>query len=450
MATQPPEERKTSIGIRGVHLDLKGLPPTPARLLKLLDLFAAARFNCVLVEWEDAFPWEVDRRLRSPTAYTPQLIDDFHARARELGLSVIPLVQTLGHMETPLRFEDRRAMREVPERCDAINPLAPGARDLVQAIIDDVVARSAPITHFHLGGDEHWTFGTHPDTRAYIEKHGKAALYLHFVEPLLDKLLARGIRPILWHDMVHDWDAESLIRLSRKADLMFWAYHGHPDTAGGAHNTRVLERFCRAGVNMWGACAYKGADSRGDAELPDGPARVANAVAWADLARRFNLQGLIATGWSRYATSRLQCEPIDGALDVLVEVAHVLHDGEPPPSEDVTALLRSLGEWERSKDCRGALARFSSAKRAAWDCIAQMSQQASLERYDPSRRGSGTLLEMLHIAKAQAATAGKAADEVRRELRGLVETSWIDEFIVERLAALSHAIGQYAQTSLSA
>jgi hypothetical protein len=37
---------------------------------------------------------------------------------------VIPLVQSLGHMETPLRIEDYRALRELPHRCDGLNPLA--------------------------------------------------------------------------------------------------------------------------------------------------------------------------------------------------------------------------------------------------------------------------------------------------------------------------------------
>jgi len=428
------------IAIRGVHLDLKGLPPTFARLLKLLDLFAAARLNCVLVEWEDAFPWNVDPRFRSPTAYSPQQIDDFHRRARDLGLQIIPLVQTLGHMETPLRFEDRRALREIPDRCDAINPLAPGARDLVESMIDDVIRRSGPISHFHLGGDEHWTFGTHPDTRAYIKKHGKAALYLQFVEPLLDGLLSRGIRPIFWHDMMHDWDAASLARLRKKADLMFWAYQGHPDSARGVHHTKVFERFATAGMKLWGACASKGADSRGDAELPDRSARVANAVAWADLAGRFDLQGVVATAWSRYATSRVQCEPIDGALDVLIQVANVLHDGKPPADEDVTALLRLFGECERFQTCRAALSRFSDAKKTAWQCIAQACQQAALEQRDPDRGGSGVLAEMLRIARDQATSVENAADDVRQALTGLVESIWIEEFIAERLGALSLAI----------
>ena len=93
---------KPVIQKRGVHMDLKGLPPTAERFVQLLKIFAAARYNVVLVEWEDSFPWTVDKRFRSPTAYTPDDIRRFRKAANDLGLEIIPLVQCLGHMETPL------------------------------------------------------------------------------------------------------------------------------------------------------------------------------------------------------------------------------------------------------------------------------------------------------------------------------------------------------------
>src|SRR5688500_16926012 len=146
------------IPIRGVHLDLKGLPPTAPRLLELLELFAAARFNCLLVEWEDSFPWTCDPRFRAATAYTAADVAAFHRRARQLGLNVIPLVQSLGHMETPLRIADYAPLRELPDRIDGLNPLAPGARELVARMVDDVLAAAVEgaaqsggpaVTHVH-------------------------------------------------------------------------------------------------------------------------------------------------------------------------------------------------------------------------------------------------------------------------------------------------------------
>ena len=59
------------VGMQGICLDLKGLPPTIGRLMSMLDLLAAARINCMVVERENSFPWDVDRRYRSETAYSP-------------------------------------------------------------------------------------------------------------------------------------------------------------------------------------------------------------------------------------------------------------------------------------------------------------------------------------------------------------------------------------------
>ena len=167
---------KPALDKRGVQLELKGVPPTPERLLSLLDLFAAARYNVVLVEWEDTFPWTVDERFRSPTAYTPELVKQFCDKAAELGLELIPLVQCLGHMENALSVEGYEHLREIPDFEAGLNPLAPGARELIQSMVDDVLRLMPDVTHFHLGGDEARTFGQNPETKAYVEEHGKGAL----------------------------------------------------------------------------------------------------------------------------------------------------------------------------------------------------------------------------------------------------------------------------------
>jgi hexosaminidase len=414
------------IPIRGVHLDLKGLPPTPSRLLKLLDLFAAARLNCVLVEWEDSFPWECDPRFRGQTAYSIAEIDAFHRRARELDLEVIPLVQSLGHMETPLRIENYAPLRELPDRIDGLNPLAPGSRELVQRMVDDVVAGSGAITHFHLGGDEAFTFGQHRDTRAYVARHGKASLYLHHVRAIAESLRARGIRPILWHDMLCEWDDASLAEIAGLADVMVWAYQGAPDEA-------VIERFVQAGVTVWGASAFKGADSRGDAELPDVARRTANALAWADVVRRHALAGVVATGWSRYQTCRMQCEPIDGALDALVRTAAVFHDGQDAGAAAAESFLTSVGEMETLHVCRNALARFGELRRSTWELIRLALEQETIERHDERRRSSGVKEELLRLARERLTATQSAGVAVCDALADLVPSVCAASFVAERM-----------------
>lgn len=136
---------------RGIHLDLKGMPPTPQRLIELLHFFAAARFNVVLVEWEDMFPWRCDTQLQGPGAYTPEEVEDFCRKAAALGLELIPLVQTLGHMETVLRLPQYATLRELPHDPYTLNPLAPGADTLLQGMINDVIKLMPNIRHFPSG-----------------------------------------------------------------------------------------------------------------------------------------------------------------------------------------------------------------------------------------------------------------------------------------------------------
>lgn len=425
------------VPVRAVHLDLKGLPPTAERLLSLLELLARLRFNAALVEWEDMFPWTVDPRFRCETAYTPDQVRRFLDKARSLGIEVIPLVQCLGHMETFLRADDYAPLREVPDLCDVINPLHPGARPLVERLVDDVLALMPAVRHFHLGGDEAWTFGTHPSTRAYIERHGKGALYLHHVQPLLDRLNAKGIRPILWHDMMIEWDDGSLRRLAGYADLCVWGYRETPDETTGHYATRHIRRFHEAGVTLWGATAYKGADGQ-NIDLPDRSRREHNALGWASVAQRFPLRGLIATAWSRYNTNQQQCEPIDGALDALALVAAILHDGAAPADgiESCLAGLTAAGEHERFDRCRSVLQLLASLRKRGWHAVQDLRELSTMARLDPRRTGSGQQAKALARLRAIVQEADAVAIDLSAAFSGLIEPIWIRRYVAERIEPL--------------
>ena len=182
-------------------------------------------------------------------------------------------------METPLSVPGYEHLRELPDEAAGLNPLAPGARDLVQRMVDNVLELMPNVKHFHLGGDEAWTFGSHPDTKAYVAKHGADALYLLHVGPILENLNKRGIRPMLWHDMMIKWSPAKLKALAKQADLVVWGYKGHPDTTMHHFNSKYIERFRKNGVPMWGGTAYKGADGH-FVDRPVLEPRQVNALAW--------------------------------------------------------------------------------------------------------------------------------------------------------------------------
>jgi len=434
---------------RGVHLDLKGLPPTAERFVELLGLIAAARFNVVLVEWEDSFPWTVDERFRSPTAYSAEDIALFRETAAGLGLELIPLVQCLGHMETPLSVPGYEHLRELPDNQSGLDPLAEGARELIQAMVDDVLRLMPDARHFHLGGDEARTFGKNPDTQAYIEKHGKGALYLHHVEPILDTLNQRGIRPILWHDMMIDWESDALTALAAKCDLMTWGYRGHPDTTDGHFRTEYIKRFSEHGFTLWGATAYKGAEGY-DSDLPDIALHAENARAWAEVAQRFHFTGVVATAWSRYAVDTVQCNPIDASLDSMVNVAVILHDGQPPQGgvEACVDALDDAGEGKRFVACKRAMQRLADVRRRGWQKIQHARQVAVLGKMDPRRPSARNPLLGLHALvelENIVTESDRIAEEVRRGFDGLVAPVWIEEYLATRLTPLREELNHLKQ-----
>jgi len=435
------ESDKAVIGQRCVHLDLKGTPPTPERLIKLLKVFSAARYNSVLVEWEDSFPWTVDERFRSETAYSPATVRQFVKTADDLGMEIIPLVQCLGHMETPLRLCEYEHLREIPHDESVLNPLAPGARELVSKMIDDVLTLMPNVKRFHLGGDEAMTFGTHPDTKKYIAKHGKGALYLHHVEPLLDKLGKRKIRPMLWHDMMREWDSAALRRLAHKSDLVVWGYQGHPYAMKKHCNKEMIARFAGHGIPMWGGAAYKGADG-GDVDLPNIANRETNALGWVEVARCHGFIGVIATAWSRYTTSIFQNEPIDGTLDSAFNVGVILYDGKPPRG-GIAACRRELdriGEGRNFGKARDSLAKMSEARNNVWQRIRFLRQLIVTVTQDSRRRPCFFMVRYVKDTQTQIKDLEAASNDLRKALERLMAPVWVERYIAERVDPLREEI----------
>jgi hexosaminidase len=423
--------------VRGIHLDLKGMPPTFDRLMQLLKVIRAGRYNLLLVEWEDMFPWTVDERFRGPSAYTPNQVRRFAEAAGELDLEIVPLVQCLGHLETVLDVEDYAPLREVAGASDVLNPLAEGASELIGRMIEDVVALLPNVRYFHLGGDEAWSFGTHPDTKAYIEKHGKASLYMHHIQPLLDQLNGGGIRPILWHDMMIEWEIEALRSLGRQADLMPWGYGPTPDETDRHYATRYIERFHEAGVPMWGGTAYKGADGV-TADLPDLARRRHNAAGWMRVADRFGFKGMVATAWSRYNTHAPQCESIDASLDALLLVGAILHDGDAPLERRNACLevLQSLGERERFQAVHEAARQLTTVRNGAWKDIQTQWEQVALRSLDPIRSRADFKSKLQKRMAHWSQQWSGPADQFATAMEGAVDDRWIEEYLAVRRNAI--------------
>ena len=267
----------------------------------------------------------------------------FVKKAYENKVKIIPLMQSMGHLEMVLEKRKYKKLREVPERIDCINPLAEGAKEIITAMLEEMLEFFHEVDYFHLGGDEVWCLGKNPQTADYIEANSKAKLYRKFMEPLLDKIINKGIRPIIWHDMLSSWEIEDIKCFTQKTDLMVWGYSGTPDTSTYHYRREVIDKFAAANAPMWAAGQLKGRFEPPHLVLKQTclEDRIMNTSAWINAYKQYSMKGICLTAWARNSSATHQNVPLEANLDYLIYLGKMLCDGQVPQMKlgDAISLL---------------------------------------------------------------------------------------------------------------
>ena len=350
-----------ALRIRGVHLDLKGCMPTTDYLRMTFAELARYKINTVLLEYEDKFPFTGRPEIRSTEALMPEELRDLLSLARECHIQVIPLVQSLGHVEYILRHERYAHLRE-DGAIDQYCPLNPGSLALFREMLDEVLAYHQDAAYVHIGADEARRLGSCPACREKARREGKAALYLDYLNECLRHVQSLGKKPIIWDDMVWNESAPEIMdRVQPGAVACDWFYNVTTDEVpfvfwqgGHLSSRRWLEldptkispwkfgRFledlppeeaevmgpywdrghyplwCDAlpllgflrdrGLEVIGASCAKGATAS-DSLTPDWRVQFGNVTLWARRAAEAGILGVIATAWSRFTSLYNPCEP---------------------------------------------------------------------------------------------------------------------------------------------
>lgn len=210
--------------IRGYHFNLTSFRNTDMpMMLQMLRWMAEAKLNTVMIEYDNRFPYAAIAGKPSRSRLSAEDVLLLNRTANELGLAVIPHLQTFGHLSTLLSDPRCESIREVKESPAQVCPLNPDSIVFVRNAIDEFTALHPGARYLHIGGDETRQLGKCPKCAAFVEKYGVGRLYAEYMNQVIDYTASKGLIPMVYDDMVCA-HPEALDLLDRRAVLVNWDY----------------------------------------------------------------------------------------------------------------------------------------------------------------------------------------------------------------------------------
>ncbi|XP_073826444.1 hexosaminidase D-like isoform X3 [Musca autumnalis] len=350
---KPPHERL-------VHFDLKGAPPKISFLKQLLPVMKTLGATGLLIEYEDMFPFEGNiSTLSAKNAYNREELRDFLETCAHYGFSVMPLVQTFGHLEYALKLQEFASMRELPDSPQSICPSQKSSLYFIEAMLTQVVefhlqVESLKMTHIHIGCDEVARMGECVQCR----QKTKGELFMnhvinvaHFVRNKWEHL-----KVVIWDDMLRGMTLSEMqhSQIGQYVEPMIWVYI---NDIYRFIPPMLWERYTRVFPTAWAASAFKGAFGE-SLMIPPIQNHLENNIRWlAVIAKeggRFSkgFQGLALTGWQRYDHFAVLCELLPTGIPSLMVSLSTVSKGyfETNPKEnDLLKVLQCVYQLDKRR-----------------------------------------------------------------------------------------------------
>lgn len=229
---------------RMIHLDLKSAMPKMNYLHSMVKRLSNFGANCLLIEYEDKFPYKKHSKIVHPQAFSSGELKSFLQYAHSLGLETIPLIQSLSHVPYVLKHSSYKNLRENLVRVqpplfpfkqfslDMKNwqycPLKKEVFDLLFDFYEEVFAFHPDSNYIHLGCDETWNLCR----CSKCEKIDPAVSFSSWVNRLNREIKKRwGKNIMIWGDMMLPGFTSMFPTYPKIADLLdkdiviaYWDY----------------------------------------------------------------------------------------------------------------------------------------------------------------------------------------------------------------------------------
>ncbi|MBE2202978.1 MAG: family 20 glycosylhydrolase [Chthoniobacterales bacterium] len=198
--------------------------PSESRLIEWLDRMHSGGITTVIFEYEDRYPWQTFpgtfRKGYERTGW-----EKIWAHCKILGLEVIPLVQTYGHLEWLLKHEEWSKYR-CDGRVNLLCPQHPGVRQLITSWLNEVAHLHPDARYIHIGMDEVYHMGQCPvcRKRAECSPQGTNQILLEHARFVCETVARLGKRPIVWGDMLQECPESGIGSLPPETVICEWNY----------------------------------------------------------------------------------------------------------------------------------------------------------------------------------------------------------------------------------
>lgn len=288
----------SSTSVVAYHVDLRVQVLQLPALKQMARDISAMGFNTLLMEWEGTYPYNKYRIISNRYAYTRSELKEFMAYCHTLGLDVIPLQQTLGHMEYILRHEEFAYLRADKKDYSQIDPTRLAAANaLFTELLDDVIA-SHPSQYVHIGGDETWLLACDRCRAAWgnlSESAGKSLLYVNYMKMMAEIVISKGKTPLMWADMILA-HPEAIKEMPKGVIYVDWNY-GWAFNRFGEEPRNLIKQY---GLHFWGATAVRSWPD--DYHINSWNTHLRNQLDYVAYAKEAGFSGMVLTSWSTSGT----------------------------------------------------------------------------------------------------------------------------------------------------
>ncbi|MBI4242788.1 MAG: beta-N-acetylhexosaminidase [Planctomycetes bacterium] len=213
-----------SLPLRGIHIDLKYQMPKFNYLLKTIDTLSQYKINCLLLEYENKFPFKSHPILNSRLALSEKEVKGLIDYCKDRYIKVIPVLHSINWIGYILRHKEYAHLREKPDSIYQACPLNPGTFELFTELYDEMVSYHRDSDYFHIGGDELHHIGVCPRCKEKVRKEGRSNLYLDYILKACYYVRKSGKTPMIWGDMFVNDPPQDIKRIPGDIVVLYWDY----------------------------------------------------------------------------------------------------------------------------------------------------------------------------------------------------------------------------------